>query len=268
MKPRISKEKFIEELNKVDNYIDLAKSLGISKNTVSTYFKRYKIVTPIGFYANKNNDIYIRKCPECSLKMEYSHEQSFNTADKNHGLCRSCSIKGERNGFYNKKHSDNTKQKMSDNHADFSGDNNPFRKACLKNPELVKKSSIIKQKEWAELDKNKRYKRSKRTIYKDISKYQWTRTINNAKIRNIEFNITPEYAWGLLEKQNFKCKLSNVDIEVKSIYEITASIDRIDSSIGYIVGNIQWVHKYINLMKNNLSNQDFIDICKCVASSN
>lgn len=34
--------------------------------------------------------------------------------------------KGEKNGFYGKKHSNETKIKMSENHADFTGDKNPL----------------------------------------------------------------------------------------------------------------------------------------------
>ena len=45
----------------------------------------------------------------------------------------------------------------------------------------------------------------------------------------------------------------------------TASIDRIDSSAGYVAGNIQFVHKHINKMKNNLDEQCFIEMCKLVA---
>ena len=43
------------------------------------------------------------------------------------------------------------------------------------------------------------------------------------------------------------------------------SIDRIDSNIGYEVGNIQLVDKRINMMKGSLSNKDFIDLCCKVA---
>jgi len=41
----------------------------------------------------------------------------------------------------------------------------------------------------------------------------------------------------------------------------TASIDRIDSSIGYHLGNIQWVHKRINSMKNDMSEKEFLSWC-------
>jgi hypothetical protein len=44
--------------------------------------------------------------------------------------------------------------------------------------------------------------------------------------------------------------------------------DRIDSSKGYVVGNIQWVHKHINKMKNKYPQDHFIEMCRLVAENN
>jgi hypothetical protein len=48
----------------------------------------------------------------------------------------------------------------------------------------------------------------------------------------------------------------------------TASLDRIDSSKGYIEGNVQWIHKHINKMKNNFNESYFIEICKKISQKN
>jgi hypothetical protein len=45
-------------------------------------------------------------------------------------------------------------------------------------------------------------------------------------------------------------------------------LDRIDSSKGYIVGNVQWVHKHVNVMKNIFSQEMFIFICNQVSKNN
>lgn len=45
----------------------------------------------------------------------------------------------------------------------------------------------------------------------------------------------------------------------------TASLDRIDSSKGYIEGNIQWVHKDINFMKQEMDENSFFCWCGIIA---
>lgn len=50
--------------------------------------------------------------------------------------------------------------------------------------------------------------------------------------------------------------------------ETTASIDRIDSSNGYIEDNIQWVHKDVNMMKQKMTNIELIEMCKLIVENN
>jgi len=94
----------------------------------------------------------------------------------------------------------------------------------------------------------------------DISGGFWGTVLNNAKIRGIEVGITIEDAWNLFTSQNRKCAISGVDIGfgANCNMETTASLDRIDSRIGYIIGNVQWVHKCINLMKLDHSMSDLL----------
>ena len=47
----------------------------------------------------------------------------------------------------------------------------------------------------------------------------------------------------------------------------TASLDRIDSTKGYIEGNVQWVDKIVNAMKWNIPEKYFIEICKTIAKN-
>lgn len=79
-----------------------------------------------------------------------------------------------------------------------------------------------------------------------------------------EFTITIEYIADLFDKQGGLCALSGMPLDFTSKKE-TASLDRIDSSKGYIEGNVQWVHKDINMMKRNYDQDYFIDICNKVA---
>lgn len=81
----------------------------------------------------------------------------------------------------------------------------------------------------------------------------------------VPVTITIIEAWNLLKIQDFKCALSGLPIHIKGCGG-TASIDRIDSSKGYELDNIQWTHKHINFMKYTHTQEYFIELCKAVAN--
>jgi hypothetical protein len=109
---------------------------------------------------------------------------------------------------------------------------------------------------------NKKYKGVGLLAQSVYSHMQW-----GAKKRNIEFNVTKEYLWEKYQTQNGKCYYTDLDIDLNTRnYKKTASIDRIDSSKGYIEGNVVWVHKNINIMKNVFSEKEFINYCKLVVN--
>ena len=99
----------------------------------------------------------------------------------------------------------------------------------------------------------------------------------NAIMRGMEFDVTAEFLWKLFLKQKKRCALSGVKIVLEKhlgttrsrrLVGQTASLDRIDSNSGYVVGNVQWVHKEINLLKSNYSERAFIYWCRKVAAHN
>ena len=105
---------------------------------------------------------------------------------------------------------------------------------------------------------------------KDISGQYFSAIKANAKKRNILFNITKEYIQQLLEEQNYKCALTNLPIKTSRTHcrtcstysEQTASLDRINSLIGYIEGNVQWIHKDINNIKQDFPEEQLLEYCK------
>lgn len=84
---------------------------------------------------------------------------------------------------------------------------------------------------------------------------------HGAKSRNLEYSLSPRYLNSLWQRTGGVCALSGIKISINE----TASLDRIDSSKGYIPGNVQWIHKKVNIMKRDISQKDFIEICKAVS---
>jgi hypothetical protein len=53
----------------------------------------------------------------------------------------------------------------------------------------------------------------------------------------------------------------------EGVVNTNASIDRIDSSKGYVVDNIQFVCRIANTAKSDLSQEDFINLCKTIINN-
>lgn len=105
----------------------------------------------------------------------------------------------------------------------------------------------------------------------EISGSLWKRILNQAKSRGLSVEITIEDAWNLFLSQERRCKLTRLPLVFSTGYikaDGTASLDRIDSSIGYTKNNIQWVHKDVNQMKMDLAQDYFIDLCRRIVEIN
>jgi hypothetical protein len=74
----------------------------------------------------------------------------------------------------------------------------------------------------------------------------------------------------LFNNQNGKCALTGWDMTMilgSGVINTNASIDRIDSSKGYIDGNIQFVCRIVNTAKSNLSQDEFINLCETIINN-
>lgn len=108
------------------------------------------------------------------------------------------------------------------------------------------------------------------TGYKDISGSWFRRLKDSADKRGLVFDISCKDVYDIWIKQNKKCVLTNVDIFFNRNQDTsiqTASLDRIDNSIGYIISNLQVIHKRVNRIKSVLSNEEFIFWCHLVANN-
>jgi hypothetical protein len=87
------------------------------------------------------------------------------------------------------------------------------------------------------------------------------------KRKKINFDLTSEYLKKLWESQNGKCKFTGTELHLPlgtKGFPTTrpffgASLDRIDSNLGYTQGNVQFICVGLNYMKNDYLEQDFLD---------
>jgi|688.fasta_scaffold587394_2 hypothetical protein len=96
--------------------------------------------------------------------------------------------------------------------------------------------------------------------------------LRRAKRRDAFSNLTLEHLKEVWEKQNGICPYSKVKLLNSSntktnnpIY--TLSLDRIDSSKGYVEGNIQFVSIAMNHMKGNMAHDKVLELLEIIKNS-
>lgn len=104
-----------------------------------------------------------------------------------------------------------------------------------------------------------------RMAYNDIPGKYFSGLKRGAEVRNLEFSITIEDIWNKYIEQNKNCALTNIELKFSNKSNIhTASVDRINSKIGYVLNNIRIVHKKINMLKRDMEDSEFFSWCKKV----
>jgi len=98
--------------------------------------------------------------------------------------------------------------------------------------------------------------------------------VSRARRQGYEIDISISDIVEQYKKQNYKCVLTGLPIDFGNQTVaakdriVTVSVDRIDSSKGYLKDNIQLVHKDLNTMKFDYPQEYFIEMCKLVANNN
>jgi len=112
---------------------------------------------------------------------------------------------------------------------------------------------------------------SKFTGHEEILGSKWSAYKAGAKKRNLEFNLDIKDAWELFIKQDKKCFFTGLDIFFgrtnTDFKNNTASLDRKDSSKGYTIDNVVWVHKKVNIMKMDLDIDEFLFFCNEISKN-
>lgn len=224
-----------------------------------------------------NNTNWIIKCEGCGEEKKYSTYDGYYEANRlRRVLCRGCATK--------KRWNDTSLRSKYDRHicknqrfgklvvlSDRVGIGNQVECLCDCGNVLKKRAARLLDGENNGCKKclvgaiNHRWRGVGR-----VPKIVLTRIRHHAKSKKRECNVSLKYLSELFEKQEGKCALSGLDLDfgVSNTVEQTASLDRIDSSLGYIIGNVQWVHKNVNWMKQDMSDGDFLTMCRTIVDYN
>lgn len=84
-----------------------------------------------------------------------------------------------------------------------------------------------------------------------------------ARLRNQEYDpeVDWEYLFELWDQQNGLCAYSGLPLSIEANHTHVVSLDRVDSSKGYVKGNLQLVSWMVNKMKQDFGEQEFLKVC-------
>lgn len=108
-----------------------------------------------------------------------------------------------------------------------------------------------------------RHKNANWKGYGKLGMTEYNSMVKRAKMKGHEVSVSIEDLAKLFEAQEEKCALTGIPL-VLWTKKGNASIDRIDSSKGYVKGNVQWVDKRVNLMKNAIPEAEFVELCRLI----
>lgn len=140
-----------------------------------------------------------------------------------------------------------------------------FRDSTLYSP--CKACNAERARDWR--SKNKGYRGSGRmTKYTNQPLISAIRTrLREAQTRikkfgKIESDLTEEYLYDLFNNQESKCALLGYDMKIQRDPPLSLSLDQIEPSKGYVVGNVQWVTWIANRAKGDMTQDDFYRMCE------
>jgi hypothetical protein len=90
---------------------------------------------------------------------------------------------------------------------------------------------------------------------------------NNARQRSLDVSITANDLLQIWESQRGRCYYTGAPLEWNTDDEsVKPSVDRLDSSQGYVHGNVVFTSWLVNRIKNDLGSDEWIALCTRVAS--
>lgn len=215
-----------------------------------------------------HEDKFKRNCPDCDVILEYERQSSFHNAVKNNARCKVCSIKNKSTSYNIViENSTDIISLYCENGLSYSKIADMYGVCCESVFRFLSDNKITIRDSLSYIKLENVEKWSGIT---EINTNFWTHLKSSARKRKLDFTISKEYVIKIMHEQKYKCKLSGIELTIKPKRDGygNASLDRIDSDFGYIENNIQFVDKDINIMKSNLSDSEFYELCKSVTFRN
>ncbi|WP_415989907.1 hypothetical protein [Intestinibacter bartlettii] len=223
---------------------DLVDLKYIENHTINGFYNRYKILKHIDCpefildnkLSNSQKDFLLR-CIEQNITEDLSKKEMARR------------VNGNENGWNFSRSVDGILEILGeDSLFDIISEFNIVKE--------LKPENAIKTEFGYKTNKNiKRLDSSEKTQDNIIAQFLLKKSSQCRRRRNkvLEYNLTLEYIKELLLKQEYKDYYTG---QVPENYE-DYSIDRIDSNLGYIEGNIVITTNRVNTMKNDMSTEEF-----------
>lgn len=78
-------------------------------------------------------------------------------------------------------------------------------------------------------------------------------------------DLTVEHLMNLWERQGGKCYYTGRPMNLITHHDEAVSVDRVDSTLPHLIGNVVLCGRRVNHVKSNMTVQDFTDLCRMVA---
>lgn len=194
--------------------------------------------------------VVLLRCKECKNFKPHSdeHFQAFGEPKKLRLVCRHCAHAIESSRRMNRDYSGDFK--MDDRAREH------IREIRKNNPESYRKNSRNHQRKRLATVIGSLENKRKQALYR-------------SRRRGGEFNITIDDLLNQLDKQNWQCAITGdtmTAISGQGNVPSNISIDKIDPKKGYVVGNVQLVCHYANVMKQNCTQEQLYSFCQKVLS--
>jgi hypothetical protein len=198
------------------------------------------------------------------ISLEISIDEAYYLLESQDFICPYTGIKLTLGDFHNKNFGKNASLDRIDSDKNYTLDNCEW---IYKPLNVMKRTmSVTEFISLAKLVTNPVKEQSPE--FMKIQNRLFKKLRSRAKYNEHEFSIDLDYLQSLFDNQLGLCSYTGKKLSLPESFTqlrkgfYTASLDRIDSSHGYIAGNIQWVLRDINRMKLNLNDSEYRNICK------